>query len=35
VRWYIDNQPWWRTILARGYRAERIGISNKDKAAIL
>jgi dTDP-glucose 4,6-dehydratase len=34
VRWYLDNQRWWRAILARGYRAERIGISNKDKAAI-
>jgi len=33
VRWYIDNQPWWRAILARGYRAERVGISNGEKAA--
>ena len=32
VRWYIDNHPWWRAILARGYRAERIGISNGEKA---
>jgi dTDP-glucose 4,6-dehydratase len=25
VRWYLDNRAWWRDILARGYRAERIG----------
>jgi dTDP-glucose 4,6-dehydratase len=25
VRWYLDNRTWWRDILARGYRAERIG----------
>jgi dTDP-glucose 4,6-dehydratase len=25
VRWYLDNRAWWREILARGYRAERIG----------
>jgi len=26
VRWYVNNQAWWRAILARGYRAERVGI---------
>jgi dTDP-glucose 4,6-dehydratase len=26
VRWYLDNRPWWQSILARGYRAERAGI---------
>jgi dTDP-glucose 4,6-dehydratase len=25
VRWYLDHQSWWRAILARGYRPERIG----------
>jgi len=25
VRWYLDNRAWWQDILARGYRAERIG----------
>jgi dTDP-glucose 4,6-dehydratase len=25
VRWYLDHQGWWRAILARGYRPERIG----------
>ena len=26
VRWYVDQQPWWRTILERGYKAARIGV---------
>ena len=34
VKWYIDNQAWWHAILARGYRAERIGISPKEEATI-
>jgi dTDP-glucose 4,6-dehydratase len=28
VRWYLDNRSWWQAILDRGYRAERIGLSN-------
>jgi dTDP-glucose 4,6-dehydratase len=27
VRWYIDEQPWWRAILNRGYSAERLGLT--------
>ncbi|WP_438277297.1 dTDP-glucose 4,6-dehydratase [Nitrobacter sp.] len=27
VRWYVDQQPWWRAILARGYAAKRVGLS--------
>ena len=27
VRWYVDNRAWWRSILERGYAAERIGLS--------
>jgi dTDP-glucose 4,6-dehydratase len=27
VRWYIDQQPWWRAILNRGYSAERLGLT--------
>jgi dTDP-glucose 4,6-dehydratase len=27
VRWYIDQQPWWRTILQRGYTAKRVGLN--------
>jgi dTDP-glucose 4,6-dehydratase len=27
VRWYGNNEPWWRAILARGYKAERAGLS--------
>jgi dTDP-glucose 4,6-dehydratase len=26
VRWYIDNEPWWRAILARGYAGDRLGL---------
>jgi dTDP-glucose 4,6-dehydratase len=26
VRWYCDQQPWWRAILERGYTAGRIGL---------
>ncbi len=25
VRWYLGNELWWRAILERGYRAERLG----------
>jgi dTDP-glucose 4,6-dehydratase len=25
VRWYVAEQPWWQTILARGYQTERLG----------
>ena len=27
VRWYVDQQPWWRTILERGYAAKRVGLN--------
>ncbi|WP_454630024.1 dTDP-glucose 4,6-dehydratase [Bradyrhizobium cenepequi] len=27
VRWYVDEQPWWRTILERGYAARRVGLN--------
>jgi dTDP-glucose 4,6-dehydratase len=27
VRWYVDEQPWWRAILERGYQAKRVGLS--------
>ena len=26
VRWYIDNQHWWKAILDGGYQAQRIGL---------
>jgi dTDP-glucose 4,6-dehydratase len=26
VKWYVEEQAWWETILARGYRAQRLGI---------
>jgi dTDP-glucose 4,6-dehydratase len=25
LRWYLGNEPWWRVILERGYKAERLG----------
>jgi dTDP-glucose 4,6-dehydratase len=25
VRWFVKNRGWWQSILARGYRAERVG----------
>jgi dTDP-glucose 4,6-dehydratase len=28
VQWYLNNTPWWRAILQKGYEAGRIGISN-------
>jgi dTDP-glucose 4,6-dehydratase len=27
VRWYVDEKPWWQSILARGYSAKRVGLS--------
>ncbi len=27
VRWFLDNRPWWREILDRGYQARRIGMA--------
>lgn len=26
VRWYVDQQPWWRAILDGGYTASRVGL---------
>ena len=25
IQWYLDNEPWWRAILERGYQAARLG----------
>lgn len=33
VLWYLENRPWWETILARGYRPERIGVAAGPKSA--
>lgn len=27
VRWYLENEDWWRAILDRGFRQERLGLS--------
>jgi dTDP-glucose 4,6-dehydratase len=32
VRWYLDNRPWWQDILDRGYKAERIGLTQQRAA---
>jgi dTDP-glucose 4,6-dehydratase len=29
VRWYVDQQPWWRSILERGYNAKRVGMNQQ------
>jgi dTDP-glucose 4,6-dehydratase len=33
VRWYLDNEAWWQAILARGYKATRIGLAQSAAAA--
>jgi dTDP-glucose 4,6-dehydratase len=30
VRWYLNNRPWWRAILDRGYKATRVGVLQKN-----
>lgn len=32
VRWYLDNESWWRSILDGGYRPDRIGVAKKVSA---
>ncbi|MGX1108811.1 MULTISPECIES: dTDP-glucose 4,6-dehydratase [Bradyrhizobium] len=27
VRWYVEEQPWWRSILEGGYKVERVGLN--------
>jgi dTDP-glucose 4,6-dehydratase len=27
VHWYLENRSWWQAILERGYKAERVGLS--------
>ena len=29
VRWYLDSRTWWQSILDRGYKAERLGLTVK------
>lgn len=29
VRWYLDNEPWWRAIQQTGYRQERLGLETR------
>jgi dTDP-glucose 4,6-dehydratase len=30
VAWYLDQEPWWRAILDRGYQSARIGLIEPD-----
>jgi dTDP-glucose 4,6-dehydratase len=32
VQWYIDQETWWRAILARGYTAGRLGLGQPASA---
>jgi len=32
VRWYLDNEDWWRAILDGGYRPDRLGVSARVSA---
>ena len=27
VRWYLENEAWWRDVQSGGYRQERLGLS--------
>ena len=29
VRWYLDNEPWWRDVIQRGYKVERAGLTRQ------
>jgi dTDP-glucose 4,6-dehydratase len=29
TRWYLENEAWWRAILERGYRAQRLGLAGQ------
>lgn len=31
VEWYLTNRDWWRAIIARGFKAERLGLSAHSK----
>jgi dTDP-glucose 4,6-dehydratase len=28
VRWYLDNEDWWRAVQSGAYRGERLGLTN-------
>jgi len=32
VGWYLDNEPWWRDILQRGYKVSRAGLARQVQA---
>ncbi len=32
VRWYLDNEPWWRDVQSGGYRQERLGLGTTSEA---
>ena len=28
VRWYLDNEPWWRAVQSGAYKGERLGLAS-------
>jgi dTDP-glucose 4,6-dehydratase len=34
VRWYLDNETWWRPILEQRYRGDRLGLGRKSGDAL-
>ncbi len=34
VRWYVDNEPWWRAIQGQGYAGERLGLRMRGSRGI-
>jgi dTDP-glucose 4,6-dehydratase len=35
VKWYIEQEPWWRSILERGYRSLRLGTGESTEGQLL
>jgi dTDP-glucose 4,6-dehydratase len=35
VRWYVSHRRWWQAILDRGYKAERIGLSEARDSGVV
>jgi dTDP-glucose 4,6-dehydratase len=31
VRWYLDNETWWRDVQSGGYRQERLGLGSREE----
>jgi dTDP-glucose 4,6-dehydratase len=33
VRWYLDNEAWWRAIQAKNYAGQRLGLAAPQRGA--